>query len=150
MKNRVLMRSINTLYFRQNNSLILKLTSGQRKTNIIVTITPRITLAGFAKALPDGLFYKYLVWNIGDKIIGPHFFRERLNGLMYLHFLLNILSILLEEKDLHRRQKMWLQQDGAPPHFHRDVRSYLGSINSWPPRSPGITPLQSIPFMYAV
>jgi hypothetical protein len=28
------MRSINTLYFRQNNSLILKLTSGQRK-NII-------------------------------------------------------------------------------------------------------------------
>jgi hypothetical protein len=30
MKNSVLMRSINTLYFRQNNSLILKLTS-QRK-----------------------------------------------------------------------------------------------------------------------
>jgi hypothetical protein len=34
MKNSVLMRSINTLYFRQNNSLILKLTSGQRKINI--------------------------------------------------------------------------------------------------------------------
>jgi hypothetical protein len=31
MKNSALMRSINTLYFRQNNSLILKLTSGQRK-----------------------------------------------------------------------------------------------------------------------
>jgi hypothetical protein len=31
MKNSVLMRSINTLYFTQNNSLILKLTSGQRK-----------------------------------------------------------------------------------------------------------------------
>jgi hypothetical protein len=31
MKNSVLMRSINTLYFRQSNSLILKLTSGQRK-----------------------------------------------------------------------------------------------------------------------
>jgi hypothetical protein len=31
MKNSVLMRSINTLYFRQNNSLILKLTSGERK-----------------------------------------------------------------------------------------------------------------------
>jgi hypothetical protein len=26
------MRSINTLYFRQNNSLILKLTSGQRES----------------------------------------------------------------------------------------------------------------------
>jgi hypothetical protein len=33
MKNGVLMRSIiNTLYFRQNNSLILKLTSGQRNS----------------------------------------------------------------------------------------------------------------------
>jgi hypothetical protein len=32
MKNSVLMRSINTLYFRQNNSLILKLTSGQRES----------------------------------------------------------------------------------------------------------------------
>jgi hypothetical protein len=41
---------------------------------------------------------------------------------------------------------MWLQQDGAPPHFHRDVKRYLdtvyankwigrGSINPWPPRS---------------
>jgi hypothetical protein len=37
MKNSVLiMRSINTLYFGQNNSLILKLTSGQRKTLFIV------------------------------------------------------------------------------------------------------------------
>jgi hypothetical protein len=34
MKNSVLMRSINTLYFRQNNSLILKLTSGQRKSKL--------------------------------------------------------------------------------------------------------------------
>jgi hypothetical protein len=34
MKNSVLMRSINTLYFRQNNSLILKLTSGQRKIKL--------------------------------------------------------------------------------------------------------------------
>jgi hypothetical protein len=32
MKNSVLMRSFNTLYFRQNNSLILKLTSGQRES----------------------------------------------------------------------------------------------------------------------
>jgi hypothetical protein len=34
MKNSVLMRSINTIYFRQNNSLILKLTSGQWKINL--------------------------------------------------------------------------------------------------------------------
>jgi hypothetical protein len=37
MKNSVLMRSINTLYFRQNNSLILKLTSGQRKKCLMFT-----------------------------------------------------------------------------------------------------------------
>jgi hypothetical protein len=37
MKNSVLMRSINTLYFRQNNSLILKLTSGQRKQWLMFT-----------------------------------------------------------------------------------------------------------------
>jgi hypothetical protein len=36
MKNSVLVRSINTLYFRQNNSLILKLTSGQRKKILCV------------------------------------------------------------------------------------------------------------------
>jgi hypothetical protein len=75
-----------------------------------------------------------------------------LNGLVYLDFLQNILPILLEEIDLHRRQNMWFQQDGAPPHFHRDVRRYLdtvyankwigrGSINPWPPRSPDMTPL---------
>jgi hypothetical protein len=34
MKNNILMRSINTLYFRQNNSLILKLTSGQWKSKL--------------------------------------------------------------------------------------------------------------------
>jgi hypothetical protein len=38
MKNSVLMRSINTLYFRQNISLILKLTSGQRKINKIALL----------------------------------------------------------------------------------------------------------------
>jgi hypothetical protein len=31
VKKSILMRSINTPYFRQNNSLILKLTNGQRK-----------------------------------------------------------------------------------------------------------------------
>jgi hypothetical protein len=37
MKNSVLMRSINTLYFRQNNSLIMKLTSDQRKINLLIS-----------------------------------------------------------------------------------------------------------------
>jgi hypothetical protein len=40
----------------------------------------RITFAGFSKdtsTLPDGLFYKCLVWNVGDKIIGPYFFSRK-------------------------------------------------------------------------
>jgi hypothetical protein len=71
-----------------------------------------------------------------------------------VYFLQNILPVLLEEIDLHRRQNVWLQQDAVPPHFHRDVRRYLdtvyankwigrGSINPWPPRSPDIAPLDS-------
>jgi hypothetical protein len=38
MENSVLMRSINTLYFRQNNSLILKLISGQRKSLLMTPL----------------------------------------------------------------------------------------------------------------
>ncbi|XP_071055457.1 uncharacterized protein [Onthophagus taurus] len=46
---------------------------------------------------------------------------------------------------------LWFQQDGAPPHYHLDVRRYLdtvfparwigrrGSVE-WPPRSPDLTP----------
>jgi hypothetical protein len=71
---------------------------------------------------------------------------------MYLHFLQNDLPLLLEELDLNTRERMWFQQDGAPPHFHRNVRQHLddnftniwigrGSNNLWPPRSPDLTPL---------
>lgn len=47
---------------------------------------------------------------------------------------------------------IWLQQDGAPPHFAVGVRTYLddtfpnrwigrGGFIEWPPRSPDLTPL---------
>jgi hypothetical protein len=47
------------------------------------------------------------------------------------------------------------QQDGAPPHFHRDVTTFLdetlpgrcvgrGGPTAWPPRSPDLTPLDFI------
>lgn len=48
--------------------------------------------------------------------------------------------------------RIWLQQDGAPPHYAREVREFLdetfferwmgrrGTIE-WPPRSPDLTPL---------
>ena len=48
--------------------------------------------------------------------------------------------------------EFYFQQDGAPPHFHRDVRAYLDENmqNRWtgrrgrvefPPRSPDLTPM---------
>jgi hypothetical protein len=49
-------------------------------------------------------------------------------------------------------ERSYLQQDGAPPHYHRHVRAYLdetlpgrwigrrGAIK-YPPRSPDLTPL---------
>ena len=89
---------------------------------------------------------------LGNKILGSSFFHERLNGQVYLNFLRNILPMLLEEVDLQRRLNMWLQQNGAPPYFHTDVRHYSdsvyanrwigrGSINPWPSRSPDTTRL---------
>lgn len=96
---------------------------------------------------------KLNVWAgiIGNKIIGPYFFEETLTGPRYLEFLQHFLI-----PELHRlfpnRDDLWLQQDGAPPHYAVLVRNYLdrvftdrwigrrGSIE-WPPRSPDLTPL---------
>lgn len=52
-----------------------------------------------------------------NRIIGPYFFNEPLNGPTYLLFLQQQLPHLLAEVDLNERQNMWLQQDGAPPTF---------------------------------
>jgi hypothetical protein len=52
MKNSVLIRSINTLYFRENNSLILKLTSGQRKNKLIGSKFRTSNFCGLEVATP--------------------------------------------------------------------------------------------------
>lgn len=89
---------------------------------------------------------------LGERIIGPYFFRGTLTGLRYLAFLNDILPQLLEEIELGIREEMWFQQDGAPPHYHREVRTFLnnnfgerwigrGAVSPWPARSPDLTPL---------
>lgn len=86
------------------------------------------------------------------RIIGPYFFREPLNGPRYLNFLQNELPHLLEELPDIETEQMWIQQDGAPPHYHRQVREFLhhhypqkwigrDGFISWPPRSCDLTPL---------
>ena len=68
----------------------------------------------------------------------------------YLEFLRDHLPGLLENVDLTTRQRMWLQQDGAPPHFAFIVREFLNlNFNErwigrrgpfgWPPCSPDQT-----------
>jgi hypothetical protein len=61
-------------------------------------------------------------------------------------------SILPAIRELYGNERFHYQQDGAPPHYHRDVRAYLdqnvpshwtggrGPID-FPPRSPDLTPL---------
>jgi len=70
----------------------------------------------------------------------------------YLHFLEDELPALLEDIPLHNRWEMLLQQDGAPPHFRRQVTAFLNQhfqnhwiwrqvLVAWPPRSSDLTPL---------
>ncbi|ERL95976.1 hypothetical protein D910_00725, partial [Dendroctonus ponderosae] len=60
------------------------------------------------------------VWGgiLGQYLIGPYFFEGNLNGLMFPQFLIDHLSILLQEIPFNIRTNMWLQLDGAPPHYH--------------------------------
>lgn len=93
------------------------------------------------------------VWGgiLGENIIGPHFFDEPLDGERYSEFLRNELPLLLEDVPLNLRYNMWLQHDGAPPHYFVGARNFLdhhyvdrwigrGGPVEWPARSPDLTP----------
>ncbi|OXU19464.1 hypothetical protein TSAR_014833 [Trichomalopsis sarcophagae] len=66
-------------------------------------------------------------------MIGPHFFERTINGPMYLEFLENDLPRYLENVPLKVRLHLWYQQDGAPVHYARDVRTFLNQRfpNRW-------------------
>lgn len=89
---------------------------------------------------------------VGDTVVGPHFFPNRLNGEVYYNFLRDDLPVLLEAVPLRTRALMWFMHDGAPPHFAAVVRNYLdqqypnrwigrGGPHLWPARSPDLNPL---------
>lgn len=85
------------------------------------------------------------------QIIGPYFFEEKtINQHNYLDMLQNYFYPIMQRKRLHKT--MIFQQDGAPAHFSKNVRSWLdekfdsrwigrGGPISWAPRSPDLTPL---------
>lgn len=100
--------------------------------------------------------FKVNVWAgiVDNNLIGPVFLPNNLNGHNYLHFLENDLQGYLEDVNIAIRQNMWFLQDGAPPHYSNEVREYLcrqypgrwigrgrDAPISWPPRSPGLTPM---------
>lgn len=83
-------------------------------------------------------------------LVGPYFFEQNVTGVIFLEFLRNHLHELLEDVDLVTRQRLWIQLDGAPPHFARVVRDFLneeyphawigrGGPVAWPARSPDLT-----------
>ena len=99
-------------------------------------------------------YQKTNVWCgiLNDKLLGPFFFRENLNGDRYLNFLETEIGEFLDDMVLEERQNLWFQHDGCPAHSTRNVSQWLNRTfpnkwlgrntdPRWPPRSPDITPL---------
>lgn len=88
-----------------------------------------------------------------DQVIGPFFFVEKtITGLVYLDMLELFVLPQIEQIEQQTGQRIIFMQDGAPPHYLREVRGALnacfpngwigrGAPIAWPPRSPDLTPL---------
>ncbi|CAK1592284.1 unnamed protein product [Parnassius mnemosyne] len=83
-------------------------------------------------------------------LIGPFRFEGTVTGINYLTMLAD--SIFPAIRALYGNDDFYFQQDGAPPHYHRDVGAYLDQNLSgqwigrrgpieFPARSPDLTPL---------
>lgn len=83
--------------------------------------------------------------------VGPFFFEGTVTGAAYLQMLQE--KIIPALGNIYNEELYYFQQDGAPPHYHRDVRAFLdynfpqrwigrrGSASEFPPRSPDLTPM---------
>jgi len=63
---------------------------------------------------------------VNGYLISPYFFKENVSRVNFLELFRDILPELLENVDLTRR-RMWIQLDGAPPHYAHIVRNYLNT-----------------------
>jgi hypothetical protein len=91
-------------------------------------------------------------------IVGPFFFNGNVNGPRYLEMLENCVLPTLRQWPNFR--DIVLVQDGAPPHWARDVRAFLNEqfpmrwigrdspFIRWPPRSPDLTPMDFFTWGY--
>lgn len=91
---------------------------------------------------------------LNDQLIGPIVLPDHLNGERFLEFLQNDFmeeAPLVFRRRRRQRRPFYLQMDGAPAHFSRNVRAHVndkytpwigrGGTIAWPPRSPDLTPL---------
>jgi hypothetical protein len=62
---------------------------------------------------------------IGDQLIGPYIFPQRLTGDIYANVLQDKLPALLENVPVQTRRQLYCQHEGAPPHFSQVERQYL-------------------------
>ncbi|KAL1454591.1 hypothetical protein WDU94_010811 [Cyamophila willieti] len=98
--------------------------------------------------------YNVNVWCglLGNRLLGPYFYENILDGEGYLDFLQNELPIMLENIPLDVRRDMIFQHDGCPAHGTNRVKRHVqqmfrliialrGGTIPWPPRSPDLTPL---------
>ena len=94
-------------------------------------------------------FSLFVQETLNGYLIGSYFFDVNVCRHAYLEFLRDHLPGLLENVDLATRQRMWLQQDGALPHFALIEREFLnlnfnkrwigrGGPFEWPPCSPDL------------
>src|ERR1700729_1261998 len=92
------------------------------------------------------------VWGgvVGDYLIGPYFFEQRVTGAVYLDFLQNHFPGLIAHVPHETRNEMWFLHDGAPVHHTEPIRTFLnaayqdrwigrGGPVQWPARSPDLT-----------
>lgn len=97
---------------------------------------------------------KLNVWAgiLNNRIIGPFFIDGNLNAVKYEAMLRDQIVPAIREIAGDDFENVWFQQDGAAPHYARDVRAYLDEVFTdhwigrrgaieWPARSPDLTPL---------
>ena len=84
-------------------------------------------------------------------VLGPLFYEGNLNSETYLQMLNTSIIPAIQTVYGIRFERVWLMQDGAPPHRRIIVRDKLreafvgrvlalGFPTEWPPRSPDLTP----------
>ncbi|GBN79146.1 hypothetical protein AVEN_272646-1 [Araneus ventricosus] len=89
---------------------------------------------------------------LGDYVVSPYIFPDRLTGATYRIFLEQGLSSLLQAVPLPIQRAMWFRHDGTPAHISSTVRRFLiatypsrwigrGGPVAWYPRSPELNPL---------